>query len=241
MTDNHPVLAATASLPSIQEQAVQLKAYLADDANAFSGEWLEEQQRRLQAVYSYVKDRQLRTEVSRCQRWVELRIGEWLGPAKIPEETGRGKSSPGDEIHNRHKHEFRLLAENWDVFLATLEKYEGPITRAAMIAEIRAAREHAPEEWSEEELARREAVEAGLTVVANLRGVVDQCLLDWAKANGLLVRIDRNSNSKWGNPFEMPADGDRDTVCDYYALSYLPLKSSLLTEIHSLKGKVLAC
>jgi hypothetical protein len=45
----------------------------------------------------------------------------------------------------------------------------------------------------------------------------------------------------WGNPFEMPGDGDRDTVCDYYALSYLPLRSSLLTEIHSLKGKVLAC
>jgi hypothetical protein len=44
--------------------------------------------------------------------WVELRIGEWLGPAK---EGFKGNqysgSSPGDEakIHNRHKYEFRFM------------------------------------------------------------------------------------------------------------------------------------
>jgi hypothetical protein len=108
---------------------------------------LEEQQRRLDAVYSYVKGRQVRAEISHCQRWVELRIGEWLGPAKTPEETGRGKSLPGNEINNRHKHEFRFLAENKDVCLAILDKYEGEaITRAMLIAEIRESnlREHSP-------------------------------------------------------------------------------------------------
>jgi hypothetical protein len=102
-------------------------------------------------------------------------------------------------------------------------------------------REQSPTQWSEEELARRERVEAGITVVATLRGARDKYLLNWAKSNGLLVRIDRNSNSKWGNPFETPADGDRDTVCDHYILHHLPYRPSLLTEIHSLKGKVLAC
>jgi Domain of unknown function (DUF4326) len=257
VSDNYPVLVASASLPSIREQAEQLRCYLADDANEFDKAWLEEQQRRLQAVYSYVKDRQLRTEVSRCQRLIEIRIGEWLGPTQQGDRTDL-TSLPGNEvkINNRHKHEFRLLAENKDVCLAILEKYEGKaITRAALLSEIRAARDHAPEEWSEDELARRERVEAGLTVVANLRGTADQCLLDWAKANSLLVRIDRRWNwddpSKrpddrdrplnWGNPFEMPADGDRDTVCDHYILHHLPYKPSLLSEIHTLKGKVLAC
>jgi hypothetical protein len=258
MNDNYPVLVTTASLTSLREQAAHLRGYLADDANEFDKAWLEEQQRRLQAVYSYVKDRQLRTEVSRCQRLIEIRIGEWLGPAREREETGRGKSLPGNEINNRHKHEFRLLAENKAVCLAILEKYEGkPITRAALLAEIRESvlREQSPTQWSEDELARRERVEAGVTVVANLRGARDKYLLNWAKSKGLLVRIDRRWNwddpSKrpiegdrplnWGNPFEMPADGDRDTVCDHYILHHLPYRPSLLTEIHSLKGKVLAC
>jgi hypothetical protein len=67
-------------------------------------------------VHSYIKDRQIQIVVSHCQRWVERRIGEWLGPAKPPEETGGMRSLPGNglgsSINNRHKHEFRLLAEN---------------------------------------------------------------------------------------------------------------------------------
>jgi hypothetical protein len=244
-SDNQPVLVATAPLPNLREWAVQLGEYLADDANVFGAEWLEEQKRRLEAVYSYVEDRVLKAEFSHCQRWIERRIGQWLGPRKPGERTDL-TSLPGKEveINDRHKQEFRLLAENRDVFLAALEKYEGKvITRAAMLAEIRESvlREQSPTQWSEEELARRERVEAGITVVANLRGARDKYLLNWAESNGLLVRIDRNSNSKWGNPFETPADGDRDTVCDHYILHHLPYRPSLLTEIHSLKGKVLAC
>jgi hypothetical protein len=231
-SDNHPVLVKTAPLPNLREQAVELKVYLADDANVFGAAWLEEQQRRLEAVYSYIKDRAIKAEVSHCQRWVELRIGEWLGPAKPGDRTDL-TLSPGDkvEIHPRHKHEFRLLAENRAVCLATLEKYEGEaITRAALIAEIQASnlREHSSTQWSEEELARREQVKDGITVVATLRGARDKHLINWAESNGLLVRVDRNS--EWGTPYETPADGDRDTVCDHYIL-HLALKSSLANKI----------
>jgi hypothetical protein len=241
MNDNYPVLVTTASLTSLREQAAHLRGYLADDANAFGGDWLEEQQRRLQAVYSYVKDRVLRAEVSQCQRLIELRIGEWLGPA-LDSSPGRGKSLPGKDINDRHKHEFRLLAENKAVCLAILEKYEGkPITRAALLAEIRDSvlREQSPTQWSEDEMDRRERVEAGITVVATLRGARDKYLLNWAKSKGLLVRIDRGS--PWGNPFEMPDDGSRDTVCDRYILHHLPYQPALLNKHHSLKGRVLAC
>jgi hypothetical protein len=244
VTDNYPILVPAAPLPVIREQAERFRRYLADDSNHFDGSWLEEQRRKLEAVHSYVRNRQVRAEVSQCQRWVELRIGEWLGPPN-PGNRPDLTLSPGDkvEIHPRHKHEFRLLAENKDVFVATLKKYEGEvaITRAALIAEIRDSNlgEHFPLHWSEEELARRERVEAGITVVANLRGARDKHLLDWAESKDLLVRVDRGS--PWGNPFEMPADGDRDTVCDHYILYHLPYRPSLANKIHSLKGRVLAC
>jgi hypothetical protein len=133
-------------------------------------------------------------------------------------------------------------APDYAASVGSCGKYEGEaITRAALIAEIRDSnlREHSPLHWSEEESARRERVEAGVTVVANLRGANDKYLLNWARFKGLLVRVNRSS--EWGNPFKMPADGDRDTVCAHYALHYLSHKPSLLNKIHSLKGKVLAC
>jgi hypothetical protein len=54
----------------------------------------------------------------------------------------------------------------------------------------------------------------------------------------LLVKVDRTT--AWGNPFEMPGDGDRDEVCDSYEV-YLSRKRSLLQRLPELKGKVLVC
>jgi hypothetical protein len=138
MTDNYPVLVASASLPSIREQADRLRCYLADDSNEFNEAWLEEQQRRLNAVYSYIESRQVRAEISQCQRWVEIRIGEWLGPTRQGNRTDL-TSLPGKEveINDRHKHEFRFMAENKDVFTAILEKYpDREIHRTELIASI---------------------------------------------------------------------------------------------------------
>jgi hypothetical protein len=138
VSDNYPVLVAPASLPSIREQADRLRCYLAEDSNEFNEAWLEEQQRKLNAVHSYIRDKKLRAELSHCQRWVEIRIGEWLGPAKPPEETGGMRSSPGNDlervINDRHKHEFRFLAENKGILRAILEDHKGvKITRAALL------------------------------------------------------------------------------------------------------------
>jgi len=92
--------------------------------------------------------------------------------------------------------------------------------------------------WSAEEYELLEKLRAGRTVVVSLRGHHDN-LIAWAEQEGRYVRIDRRT--EWGNPFEMPADGDRDTVIRNYAVHYLPHKPSLLNKLDTLRGKALAC
>ena len=102
----------------------------------------------------------------------------------------------------------------------------------------------AEQEWTQSETVRKNRVLEGVTVVASKRRnsegkEVDAALISWAEKNGKLVLVDRNTD--WGNPFEMPADGDRDTVCDSYEDHYLPHKPSLLSSLPKLRGKVLLC
>ena len=90
--------------------------------------------------------------------------------------------------------------------------------------------------WREDEEQRRALVQAGQSVLANFHR--DLNLIEWASRNGAMCRIDRNSI--WGNPFVLPADGDRPTVIDHYRW-YLDRKPSLLKQLQQLRGKVLAC
>ncbi len=67
---------------------------------------------------------------------------------------------------------------------------------------------------------------------------LDGALIAWASGLDLVARIDRKS--VYGNPFEMPGDGDRDTVCNSFK-GYLRDKPSIRKTVHKLKGKVLIC
>lgn len=98
--------------------------------------------------------------------------------------------------------------------------------------------ERAEPVWSPEELDARKRLEAGETVVVSFRPHHAN-IVRWAQEQNLLERIDRRS--EWGNPFELPADGDRDTVIRNYAEHYLPHKPSLLARIGELRGRALAC
>jgi hypothetical protein len=46
--------------------------------------------------------------------------------------------------------------------------------------------------------------------------------------------------SKWGNPFEIGRDGDRETVIRKYR-DWIQTRPDLLTALPELKGKVLGC
>jgi hypothetical protein len=66
----------------------------------------------------------------------------------------------------------------------------------------------------------------------------DVNLIAWAKSKGLFVLIDRKTI--WGNPFAIPGDGDRKTVCESYE-AYFGLKKSFHSKVKLLAGKVLGC
>ena len=95
--------------------------------------------------------------------------------------------------------------------------------------------------WRESEKQRRAEVEAGKTVVANIRKGADVQLVKWAKSQGKYVFIGRGqSGIGWGNPYIINKHGNRDRVCDDY-INYFRRNNSLQSKVDSLKGKVLGC
>jgi hypothetical protein len=101
----------------------------------------------------------------------------------------------------------------------------------------------APPEWTDDQLERKKRAEHGECVVANMREIDgqrrDEALLQWAEADDRFVRIDRQT--RWGNRFEMPEDGERAEVIGKFEKFYLPHKDGLLADISNLVGKVLVC
>jgi ParB-like chromosome segregation protein Spo0J len=93
------------------------------------------------------------------------------------------------------------------------------------------------DEWRKDERDRQERCEGGATVVANASN--DKNLIAWAEGQGLAVRVDRGT--RYGNPFVLGEDGDRNEVCDAYRLHYLPHKPSIAERAGDLVGKVLIC
>jgi ParB-like chromosome segregation protein Spo0J len=95
------------------------------------------------------------------------------------------------------------------------------------------------DDWRQDERDRQAEVQSGLTVVANASA--DKNLIAWAESQGVAVRIDRST--RYGNPFILEEDGDRDQVCDAYEHHYLVRKPSITSRIDAgeLTGKVLIC
>ena len=83
---------------------------------------------------------------------------------------------------------------------------------------------------------RRAKVQAGQTVLANLRS--DKALIAWAQESGLYVRIDRRS--EWGNPFKIEDEAVRAEAIEGYR-QYVAGQDELIDRLDDLRGKVLGC
>jgi len=101
----------------------------------------------------------------------------------------------------------------------------------------KASRRPVTAEWLPDELTRKAAVEAGGSVVAN--ATRDRHLIAWAEGKGKAVAIDRSS--KWGNPFVVGEDGNRDAACSFFAECWIPRSDRFAKAAAALTGKVLVC
>jgi len=188
-----------------------------------------------------------------CQeRWKfsRPRAYQLIDAARVsPMVDTRGLPAPANE---RQARELAPLLDDpdelRDVWEETLEKTGGQPT-AKDIAATREKRKPEPvsepredyeaDPWSDDERDLLKRLRDGETVIVSMRQDAHPNLINWAANAGLYVRIDRRSD--WGNPFEMPGDGDRDTVIAHYAAYYLPWKPSLLARLGELRGKALGC
>jgi len=103
-------------------------------------------------------------------------------------------------------------------------------------------------DWTPDEWARRQRVQAGESVLANVGKGKDENIVGWARRTGRLVYIgglcrwrpDLVGPYPWANPYRIGRDGNRDAVCDLYA-QHLANSPALLARLPELRGKVLAC
>lgn len=166
--------------------------------------------------------RQIKAVILTRAGWSQRQVGEYLG---VDHKT------VGSDVNADFSPQF-----DEGILREAAEGMPSEIDVTAIVEELRQERIFAT--WSDDERDLLKQLRAGETVVVTLRGAHSN-LITWADAAGLYMRIDRKT--KWGNPFELPGDGDRDTVIASYEQHYLPHKPSLLNNIHELKGKALGC
>ncbi len=148
-----------------------------------------------------------------------------------------------NEINPMTAHRWQTVAtvpdELFEEHIAEVKDEQQEITSAGLLrlaGELKQAAKTVGAKWTPSELERKSLVEQGVTVHANMK--TDIALIEWAKGCNLFVRVDRAT--EWGNPFLLPADGDRQTVVENYQW-YLDRKPSLLAKLPTLCGKVLGC
>lgn len=182
-----------------------------------------------------------------------VEAGEWLAEAKNDDGIPRGGWDRWVEDvagvpNSTARHYIKLFRATTEQALTLADiAHSGQIGALKGVAEeIRRREEAEPEDddvpavvWSADEVTRRTLAEQGQCVVANMRESGDAALIAWAEAHNLFVRIDRKT--EWGNPFEMPDDGDRAQVVGKFSKFYLPYKDGLLSRMSALRGKVLGC
>ena len=184
-------------------------------------------------------------------RAAAVRSPDWEGPAfQTCVDAGvvcrRFESKSRDLVvsFRTHKAIAPIPDDDWRLKILAWAVAEKP-TILALEARVKEVRAQLAQGWTADQLDRKAATEAGECVVSNMHNdetgdrKIDEALINWAEAENRFVRIDRKT--EWGNPFEIPGDGNRADVVAKFTKFYLPHKPGLLTKIPTLRGKVLGC
>lgn len=179
------------------------------------------------------------------ERAAIVRNDEWEGPAF---QTCMNAASICRAFETSRRREVVSYATHQEIASIDDEEWRSKIldwveeTRPKFLAlrqRVKEIKSHLAQGWTPDQAERKALIERGVCVVANMHDKTDIALLAWAEANDRLVRIDRQT--EWGNPFEMPVDGDRAEVVSKFTMFYLPNKPGLLAKMPALRGKVLGC
>jgi len=96
------------------------------------------------------------------------------------------------------------------------------------------------DQFSPEEQALFDTFCEGTGIVLNMRDPGPHAnLVAWLEDRKQLVKADRTT--KWGNPFEIPDDGGRETVVRLHKEHYLPYKRKLLDQLSRMGGTAWGC
>lgn len=178
-----------------------------------------------------------RAAVVQSEDWEGPAFGTCMNAATV---CRAFQTSSRDEVLSFRMHQAIAPIDDESWRLQTLEwAVEQRPKRTELEQRVKQVKSHLAQGWTPGQAERKEQVESGVCVVATMRDKTDAALLAWAEASDRLVRIDRQT--EWGNPFEMPVDGDRAEVVGKFSKFYLPHKPGLLAKIPTLRGRVLAC
>ena len=156
-------------------------------------------------------------------------------PNRAPLPKARDNAAAAAGVSGRAVGQAKRITENAPDLAEDVRQGRKNLKEAEAEVRRREAEQRARAERQTEIDAMVDKLEAGETIVVNMRDDISKVL----EAKGLLVRIDRGT--PWGNPFILDDDGDRETVIASYADHYLPHKPSLLSRLDSLHGKALGC
>jgi hypothetical protein len=178
-----------------------------------------------------------RTAVVQSEEWEGPAFGTCVNAATV---CRRFKTPSRDGVVSFRFHQAiaPIEDEQWRLEALAWAVNKKP-TILALQQHVKEVKAHLAMGWTLDQSERKKLAEEGFCVVANLHDKTDTALVAWADANDRFVRIDRST--EWGNPFEIPADGEREEVVTKFARYYLPHKTGLLKKIPELRGKVLGC
>lgn len=195
IVDRRPVISTPSAPMTALDIANQCRSVEVWAESCTSVEELREADHRLAAIAEYVKrtSTEGRAKVEAARRRLEVRIGQLLGPAPTPQQSGAKKGSSANEpspLTKDERSQFRKMADHPELVDAVIDDSndESPASRRRVLDEINRAKHGPAAEPTPEELAAVEHAAHIARCCARLEKLHD----GWPQFAGLRDHPDRD-------------------------------------------------